>query len=56
MRFIYRRQVMIAICQWGTQREKTGKRHYDTVFSFLISFCGLLKGHLYELTSFHLFG
>ena len=40
----------------GTQREKNRKKPYNAVFCFLISFYGLLKGYLCELTLFDLFG
>ena len=36
--------------------KKIGKKPYDAVFCFPVSFYGLLKGYLYELILFDLFG
>ena len=40
----------------GAPNEKNGKNVSNAVFCFLISFYGLLKGHLCELIIFDLFG
>ena len=40
----------------GAPNEKNRKNASNAVFSFLISFYGLLKGYLRELTQFDLFG
>ena len=38
------------------KKRKSSKNASNAVFCFLISFYGLLKGYLFELTPFDLFG